>query len=237
MNTPKPTLWSRIKRWLLKAVVYFFVISISLVIIFKWVPIPFTSTMVARKIEAMVDGKNSEIHYDWASYDEISKEAGLSVVAAEDQMFPDHWGFDFENMANAFNNNMKGKKIRGASTLSQQVAKNVFLWQSRSYIRKGLEVYFTLLIELIWGKERILEAYLNVAETGDMTFGFEAAAKRFYGKSAKNLTREQAARIASVLPSPRKWSVAKPGPYVSRRTGQISRQMRALGGAKYIEGL
>ncbi len=237
MKTENLTIWNKIKRWLFKITIYFFVISIVLVVIFKWVPIPFTSTMVARKIEAAIDGKDSEIHYEWASYDEVSKEAGLSVVAAEDQMFPDHWGFDFENMANAFNSNMKGKKIRGASTISQQVAKNVFLWQSRSYIRKAFEVYFTFLIELIWGKERILEVYLNVAETGDMTFGFEAASKRFYGKSAKNISREQAARIASVLPSPRKWSVAKPGPYVSRRTGQISRQMRALGGVKYVSEL
>jgi monofunctional biosynthetic peptidoglycan transglycosylase len=140
-------------------------------------------------------------------------------------------------MGNAFSKNLKGKKLRGASTLSQQVAKNVFLWQSRSYVRKVLEVYFTVLIELIWGKERILEVYLNVAEMGSMTFGVEEASNRYFNTSAKNLTRQQAARIASVLPSPIKWSAAKPGPYVNRRTANIARQMRALGGVAYINDL
>jgi monofunctional biosynthetic peptidoglycan transglycosylase len=236
-TTENPSIWTRIKYWLLKITIYFFIISISLVIIYKWVPVPVTSTMIARKMEAIADGKDSEIHYDWVSYDEMSKEAGLAVVAAEDQLFPTHWGFDFEAMGNAFSRNLKGKKIRGASTISQQVAKNVFLWQSRNYIRKGLEVYFTFLIELIWGKERILEVYLNVAEMGNMTFGVEEASKRYYGKSAKSINRTEAARIASVLPSPRKWSIAKPGPYVTRRTAQIVRQMRALGGIKYIGNL
>lgn len=236
-TTENPSIWTRIKYWLLKITIYFFIISISLVIIYKWVPIPVTSTMIARKMEAIADGKDSEIHYDWVSYDEMSKEAGLAVVAAEDQLFPTHWGFDFEAMGNAFSRNLKGRKIRGASTISQQVAKNVFLWQSRNYVRKALEVYFTFLIELIWGKERILEVYLNVAEMGNMTFGVEEASKRYYGKSAKNLARTEAARIAAVLPSPRKWSIAKPGPYVNRRTLQITRQMRALGGVKYIGDL
>ncbi len=186
---------------------------------------------------AIADGRDSEIYYDWVSYANISKEAPLAVVAAEDQLFPDHNGFDFEAMGNALSKNLKGKKLRGASTLSQQVAKNVFLWQSRSYIRKIFEVYFTVLIELIWGKERILEVYLNVAEMGSMTFGVEEASTRYFNTSAKNLTRQQAARIASVLPSPIKWSAAKPGPYVNRRTAAIARQMRALGGVAYINDL
>ncbi|WP_337043441.1 monofunctional biosynthetic peptidoglycan transglycosylase [Emticicia sp. 17c] len=238
-DTPRKltSIWSRVKRIVVKLLVFFFASTISATIFFKFVPIPFTMTMLSRKMEAMAAGKDSEIHYDWVSYDEISKEAPLSVVAAEDQLFPEHWGFDFKSMGNAFNRNLKGKKIRGASTISQQVAKNVFLWQTRSYIRKAFEVYFTVLIELIWGKERILEVYLNVAEMGDMTFGVEEASKRYFGKSAASLTREQAARIAAVLPSPRKWSIAKPGPYVVRRTAQITRQMRALGGPAYLSGL
>jgi monofunctional biosynthetic peptidoglycan transglycosylase len=153
----------------------------------------------------------------------------LAVVASEDQLFPQHWGFDFKSMGNAFKHNWRGKKIRGASTISQQVAKNVFLWQHRDYLRKGLEVYFTFLIELIWGKERILEVYLNVAETGNMTFGFEAASQRFLGKSSASLTRAEAARIAAVLPSPKRFSAKNPSGYVQRRTSQISRQMRMLG--------
>jgi monofunctional biosynthetic peptidoglycan transglycosylase len=228
---------SKLKYWAIKLTLYFFAISIGMVVLYKFVPIPMTSTMIARKMEAIADGQDSGIYYDWVSYSNISKEAPLAVVAAEDQLFPDHNGFDFEAMGNAFSKNLKGKKLRGASTLSQQVAKNVFLWQSRSYVRKVLEVYFTVLIELIWGKERILEVYLNVAEMGSMTFGVEEASKRYFKTSAKNLTRQQAARIASVLPSPIKWSAAKPGPYVNRRTAAIARQMRALGGVAYINDL
>lgn len=231
------SVWVRLKRTLIRFIIFFFISTIGAVILFKFVPVPFTATMLSRKIEAIANGKNSEIYYDWTSYDKISREVPLAVVAAEDQLFPEHYGFDFKSMGNAFQRNMKGRKIRGASTISQQVAKNVFLWQTRSYIRKAIEVYFTALIELIWGKQRILEVYLNVAEMGDMTFGVEEASKRYFGKSANNLTREQAARIAAVLPSPIKWSIAKPGPYVVRRTGQISRQMRALGGPAYLSGL
>ncbi|AFK02413.1 Monofunctional biosynthetic peptidoglycan transglycosylase [Emticicia oligotrophica DSM 17448] len=238
ISKKKSSNWkSKLKRLVLKTLLYFFIISLGLVVVYKFVPIPVTSTMISRKMEAIEEGKDSEIHYDWVSYDEISKEAPLAVVAAEDQLFPEHNGFDFEAMSNAFTKNLKGKKLRGASTLSQQVAKNVFLWQSRSYIRKVFEVYFTVLIELIWGKQRILEVYLNVAEMGDMTFGVEEASQRFFNTSAKNLSRQEAARIAAVLPSPRKWSAAKPGPYVNRRTNAITRQMRALGGITYISGL
>jgi monofunctional biosynthetic peptidoglycan transglycosylase len=228
---------NKLKHWAIKFMGYFFAISVGLVVLYKFVPVPVTSTMIARKMEAIADGRDSEIYYDWISYANMSKEAPLAVVAAEDQLFPDHNGFDFESMSNAFSKNLKGKKLRGASTLSQQVAKNVFLWQSRSYVRKVLEVYFTVLIELIWGKERILEVYLNVAEMGSMTFGVEDASKIYFNTSAKNLTRQQAARIASVLPSPIKWSAAKPGPYVNRRTAAIARQMRALGGVAYINDL
>lgn len=227
----------KIKSWLIKFTLYFLAISIGLVVLYKFVPVPITSTMISRKLEAIAEGNDSEIYYDWTSYENMSKEAPLAVVAAEDQLYPEHFGFDFEAMVNAFDRNRKGKKLRGASTLSQQVAKNVFLWQSRSYIRKILEVYFTFLIEVIWGKERILEVYLNVAEMGDMTFGIEEASKRYYGTSAQNINRQQAARIAAVLPSPRKWSAANPGPYVNRRTAQIVRQMRALGGVTYIKDL
>lgn len=141
---------SKLKYWAIKITLYFFAISIGMVVLYKFVPVPVTSTMIARKMEAIADGRDSEIYYDWVSYTNMSKEAPLAVVAAEDQLFPEHNGFDFEAMSNAFSKNLKGKKLRGASTLSQQVAKNVFLWQSRSYIRKIFEVYFTVLIELVW---------------------------------------------------------------------------------------
>ncbi|MFN8357739.1 MAG: monofunctional biosynthetic peptidoglycan transglycosylase [Spirosomataceae bacterium] len=227
----KPKRSWRTKLWRLakKTVLYFLIGSIGVVFLLRWIPIWITPTMIDRKIEALLDGKDTEIYYDWTSYDHISKEAALAVVASEDQLFPTHFGFDFEAMNFAFKNNLKGRRIKGASTISQQVAKNVFLWQGRSYIRKGLEAWFTLLIEVIWGKERILEVYLNVAETGPMTFGVEAASARYYHKEASALTRTEAARIAAVLPSPNRFSIASPSNYVQRRTNAIARQMRMLG--------
>lgn len=216
-------------RIFLKTVLYFVVISVIWVTALKFVPVWFTPFMMVRKIEAIADGRKSKIYSDWTPLEDMSKEAPLSVVASEDQLFPQHWGFDFKSMNNAFKSNLRGKKIRGASTITQQVAKNVFLWQNRDYLRKGLEVYFSLLIELIWGKERILEVYLNVAETGNMTFGYEAASQRFFNKSSGSLTRTEAARIAAVLPSPLRFSVKNPSSYTQRRTQQIARQMRMLG--------
>lgn len=206
-------------------------------VFFKFVPIPITITMIDQKIDALFAEGSSELHYNWISYDEMSKEAPIALVAAEDQKFPDHFGFDIAAIKKAFANNQKGKKLRGGSTISQQTAKNVFCWQSRGYVRKALETYFTFLIEVIWGKKRILEVYANVAEMGKLTFGVEAASQRFYGKSAANISRKEASRLAAVLPSPKKWSAAKPGPYVNRRTSAISRGIRQLGGAGYLKDL
>jgi monofunctional glycosyltransferase len=247
-SQPKMSLWSRFKAFrerkpfvqtilnkLFKYTLYAFISSIVTVFILKFVPVWVTPTMVDRKITALMDGRDSEIYSDWEPYENISKEAALAVVASEDQLFPEHNGFDFKAMWGAFRHNLKGKRIKGASTISQQVAKNVFLWQGRSYVRKVLEVYFTFLIEIIWGKERILEVYLNVAETGKMTFGVEAASLRFYGHSAKSLSRTEAARIAAVLPSPNRFSISNPSNYVQRRTNFIVRQMRGLGGKAYLK--
>jgi monofunctional glycosyltransferase len=231
------SLKQRIIRWFWKIITYFVLGSVALVFVLKFLPIWFTPTMIDRKFSAMSEGKDSALYYEWTPYEDISKEAGLAVVAAEDQLFPQHFGFDFEAMWGAFRHNLKGRRIKGASTISQQVAKNVFLWQGRSYFRKILEVWFTLLIEIIWGKERILEVYLNVAETGKMTFGVEAAAKKNFGVSASGLGREQAARIAAVLPSPRRFSIARPSAYVQRRVNFITRQMRGLGGKAYLSDL
>jgi monofunctional biosynthetic peptidoglycan transglycosylase len=213
----------------------FFGVSIAWVVVLKFVPVWITPYMLSCKIDAFRADEDTEIFSDWEPYENISKEAALAVVASEDQNFPHHWGFDFDEIYDAITE--KRKRARGASTISQQVAKNVFLWHGRSYVRKGLEAYFTVLIELIWDKERILEVYLNVAEMGKMTFGVEAASQRFYKKSAKDLTRSEAARIAAVLPNPVRFSIRNPSAYVNKRTGQITRQMRALGGQKYIADL
>ena len=219
----------------LRFFIYFIVISVVWVVILRFLPVWITPFMISRKIEAFKADEETKIYSDWESYENISKEAALAVVASEDQNFPNHWGFDFDEIYDAMTE--KRKRVRGASTISQQVAKNVFLWHGRSFIRKGLEAYFTILIEIIWDKERILEVYLNVAEMGKMTFGVEAASLRFYKKSAKNLTRSEAARIAAVLPNPLRFSIKNPSAYVMKRSSQISRQMRYLGGQKYIADL
>ena len=218
-----------------KFLIYFFAVSIIWVVVLKFVPVWVTPFMISRKVEAFRADEDMEIHKDWESYDNISKEVALAVVASEDQNFPKHWGFDFDEIYDAMTE--KRKRVRGASTISQQVAKNVFLWHGRSYIRKGLEAYFTVLIELIWDKQRILEVYLNVAEMGKMTFGVEAASQRFYKKPAKDLTRYEAARIAAVLPNPVRFSIKNPSAYVNKRTNQIVRQMKYLGGRNYIADL
>lgn len=225
----------RLLLFAFKISIYFLVISIVWVVVLKFVPVWVTPFMISRKIDAFRADEDTEIHKDWESYDNISKEVALAVVASEDQNFPNHWGFDFDEIYDAMTE--KRKRARGASTISQQVAKNVFLWHGRSYIRKGLEVYFTVLIELIWDKRRILEVYLNVAEMGKMTFGVEAASQRFYKKSAKDLTRYEAARIAAVLPNPVRFSIKNPSAYVNKRTNQIVRQMKYLGGRDYIADL
>ena len=219
----------------LRIFIYFFVISVVWVFILRFLPVWVTPFMISRKIEAFKADEETKIYHDWEPYSNISKEAALAVVASEDQNFPRHWGFDFNEIYDAMTE--KRKRVRGASTISQQVAKNVFLWHGRSFIRKGLEAYFTILIEIIWDKERILEVYLNVAEMGKMTFGVEAASQRYYKKPAKNLTRAEAARLASVLPNPIRFSIKNPSSYVMKRTNQISRQMRYLGGQKYLADL
>ncbi|WP_174260249.1 monofunctional biosynthetic peptidoglycan transglycosylase [Spirosoma endbachense] len=221
----------------IKAFLWLFFGSLGYVIALKYVPVLITPLVISRWMDTIGTDESSHVYKKWRSYDEINKEVALAVVSSEDQAFPTHWGFDFDEIQDAIKENQTRKRPRGASTISQQVAKNVFLWNGRSYIRKGLEVYFTALIELIWGKKRILEVYLNVAETGPMTFGVEAASERFYGHSAATLSRNEAARIAAVLPNPLLFSIKNPSNYVQRRTRQIARQMRYLGGQKYIRNL
>ncbi|WP_420151891.1 monofunctional biosynthetic peptidoglycan transglycosylase [Spirosoma sp.] len=227
----------RAYRVAIKVFLWLFFGSLGYVIILKYVPVWVTPLVVSRWVDTFGTDESSHVYKKWRSYDNISKEVALAVVASEDQAFPTHWGFDFDEIQDAIKENEKRERPRGASTISQQVAKNVFLWTGRSYIRKGLEVYFTVLIELIWGKKRILEVYLNVAEMGPMTFGVEAASQRYYNHSAETLSRNEAARIAAVLPNPRQFSISNPSSYIQRRTRQIARQMRYLGGQKYIRNL
>lgn len=221
-------LWKLIK----KVFVILFVAQLVYVILLRWINPPITITQLASVMEG------HGLKRDYISKDEMSPYAGLAVIAAEDQLFPDHNGFDIKSIEKAIQYNKKTTtRLRGASTISQQVAKNVFLWQGRSWIRKGLEVYFTFMIELVWGKERILEVYLNVAEMGRGVFGIEAASHYYYKKPAKKLTRLQAARIASCLPNPKTYGVNPPSPYIIKRSDWVLRQMRNLDGDPDIEKL
>jgi len=199
---------------------------LAYIVLIGFVDPPITITQITSIIEG--DGFNRK----HVSLNEMSKASKLAVIASEDQLFPDHNGFDIKGIerALAFNKKKKGKKIRGASTISQQVAKNVFLWQGRSWFRKGLEVYFTFMIELVWSKERILEVYLNEAEMGKGIFGIEAAAKKYFKKPASRLTRTEAAMIAASLPNPVRYTVKPASTYVSRKYPWVLRQMNNLDG-------
>lgn len=212
---------------------WYFGITIGLVIVFKWVPIPFTPLMGIRALEHNSDGKPMTCSHDWVPLEKISKNMQRAVIASEDGNFLTHNGFDFHAIQKAMENNEKGKKLKGGSTISQQTAKNVFLWQGRSYLRKGLEAYFTVLIEFIWGKERIMEVYLNSIEMGDGVYGIEAASKHWYRKSAADLTKREAAGIAAILPNPRKFTATNSSDYIERRKSRIVRHMRYVGNLTY----
>ncbi len=211
-----------------KIVLYFVAVTVAWVLIYRFVNPPITWLMVQRSMERQADGKSWKLEKEWRNFDELSNNLKKAALAGEDAAFMEHWGFDFKAIQKAFEKNQKGRRIRGGSTISQQTAKNVFLWPGRSWLRKGFEAYFTVLIELLWSKERILEVYLNVIEMGDGIYGAEAATQAYYGKSAQSLSKSQAALLIAVLPSPLKWSPAKPNRTVYYRQGLILRNMRRL---------
>jgi monofunctional biosynthetic peptidoglycan transglycosylase len=217
-----------------KALLWFAVGSALLVLVFRWIPPPGTMLMVERKIESFTDGQPIDLQRTWQPWAKISDDLKVAVIAGEDQRFAEHWGFDLPAIQAAFLHNEQGGTIRGASTISQQVAKNVFLWSGRSYVRKGLEAWFTVLIEVLWPKQRILEVYLNSAEWDDGVFGAQAAAQHHFGVNAAALSRQQASYLAAVLPNPRNWSASRPSAYVQRRAGWIRQQMGQLGGDDYL---
>lgn len=219
----------RIFRLLFKIFLWFFILSIGFTVLYRFLPVPITPLMVIRLYEQLKDEKKElRLNKDWVSIKKISKHVPQAVVASEDQKFLDHYGFDWEAMDKAWENNKKGKRVKGASTISQQTAKNVFLWPARNIFRKGLEAYFTFLIELFWSKERIMEVYLNVIEMGEGIYGIEAASQSYFKKSAEKLSRNEAALIAAVLPNPRRWSPARPTPYIQGRKIWILGQMNNL---------
>lgn len=211
--------------------------SVVLVLCLRWVPPPTSAFMITRHFERFFRGEQqTTIRYRWVDWESISLHISLAVVAAEDQKFPHHWGFDFESISKAVEKTKQGGRLRGASTITQQVAKNLFLWSDRSYVRKGLEAYFTILLELLWSKKRILEVYLNIAEFGDGIYGVCAAAKTLLGKRPSELTRGDAVLLAAVLPNPRRLNVRDPSSYVRERGRWIEKQMEQLGGVEYLRG-
>ena len=215
---------------------WFVLVTAGQVLLLRWIDPPTSAFMLDRRLDALVAReKGFRLDYRWRDWGRISSTLPISLVAAEDQKFPDHNGFDFQAIDKALASNKRGRKVRGASTISQQVAKNLFLWSGRSYLRKGLEAWYTVLVETLWPKRRILEVYANIAEFGDGVYGAEAAAQRFFGKPASALTAAESARLAAVLPSPRRYSAKNPGPYVKRRARWIQRQVGRLGGASYID--
>jgi monofunctional glycosyltransferase len=233
-KAPKSKKWSFpfILRKIRAVIIWFFILSISTTILFRFVPIPFTPLMIIRLGEQLFHGESLKLKKDWVPLKEISPKLPLAVVSSEDQLFLDHWGFDFNAIEKAMKNNnsvKKKKKIKGGSTISQQTAKNVFLWPGRSWIRKGFEVYFTMLIEGLWSKERIMEVYLNVIEMGDGIYGAESASRIYFKRPARNISFAQAALIAAVLPNPRRWNPAHPSSYIYKRQQWILRNMNNLG--------
>jgi monofunctional glycosyltransferase len=231
-----PGLPQTLRRWLLLAVLAWLVLTVGPVLLLRWMP-PLTSAfMLQARIAALRAGdRGYRTDYHWVSLERISPHAALAVIASEDQTFPFNYGFDFRSIRDAVRAAERGKRLRGASTISQQVAKNLFLWPGRSFVRKGLEAYFTVLLEALWPKERILEVYLNVAQFGRGIYGVEAAARHFYHEPAARLTASQAALLAAVLPDPVHWHVGRPSGFVLWKQRWILGQMRNLGGAAYLQ--
>jgi monofunctional biosynthetic peptidoglycan transglycosylase len=236
MRRPKQGTVSWLRRLLWRTFVGFIALSVVPVIFLRWIPPPTSAGMIAYRIDNMAHAKRS-LRYQWTRWNAISAPMPLAVVAAEDQRFPDHWGFDFASIADAVEDHRTLGRIRGASTITQQVARNLFLWQGRSYVRKGLEAYFAILLELLWPKRRILEVYLNVVEFGEGIYGVGAAAHTYLNKRPIEIQPREAALLAAVLPSPRRLHVRNPSPYVRERVHWIESQMAQLGGAAYLRKL
>lgn len=233
----RQTILSRAGRILRRALLAVILVTVAPVIGLRWVPPPTTAFMLEKRAAHLIRGeRHKTIRYRWIGRGSISPDMRLAVVASEDQKFPHHRGFDFESIAEAVLEKDARGRLRGASTISQQVARNLFLWPGRSYLRKGLEAYFTVLLELLWPKRRILEVYLNVAEFGDGIYGVAAAAQAFFGKRPADLGRAEAALLAAVLPNPRRLQARNPSAYVRERARWIEEQMAHLGPA-YVRNL
>lgn len=224
------TILRKTAKWLL----ILLLVSLLPVILLRWVPVPGSMLMIERWLESRSSDQPFELQQRWTPYRELPDNIKMAVIAAEDQHFAQHHGFDLKAIRAAMQHNQRGGNLRGASTLSQQVAKNLFLWSGRSWPRKALEAWFTLAIETLWSKQRILEVYLNIVEWDDGVFGINAAARHHFGVAPAVLSDQQAAQLAAVLPNPRRWSAASPPPHALQRSQWIRQQARQLGGAHYL---
>jgi len=226
-----PGLFRKACRLLFRVCLFLIAGTMTITIFFRWVPVPCSSLMIQRQIASLwQQDKEYRFRHRWVELGQISLYAPLAVIASEDQKFFEHMGFDFEAIEKAWEHNQRRKRVHGASTISQQVAKNLFLWPGRSFLRKGMEVYFTLLLEGLWPKRRILEVYLNVAEFGPGIFGVEAASRAYFHKPAAKLNSAEAAILAAILPSPLRSNATHPSGYISQRARHIQQQMRLMGG-------
>jgi len=230
MKTPSSGFLSRIWRLFLKIFIGFLGLSLFSVLLFRWIPVPLTPLMLIRCVEQKIDGKPMKLKKTWVPLEQITPNLQLAVVCSEDQNFLKHHGFDYDAIEKAMDYNDSHKHKRGASTISQQTAKNLFLWPGRSWVRKGLEVYFTFLLELCWNKERIMTVYLNIIEMGDGIYGAEAASKEYFHKKASSMTKTECATVAAILPNPRKFSATRPDAFVYTRSAWIQNQMSLWGG-------
>ncbi|MDF1588973.1 MAG: monofunctional biosynthetic peptidoglycan transglycosylase [Gammaproteobacteria bacterium] len=224
---------TRLIRYTLLLLLAFIVLSLVTVVPFRWLNPPVTMVMIDRWLAS--SNQQFKLKQTWLDWDTIPKQAALAVVTSEDQRFPLHQGFDIDAIFHALESSSNGKKLRGASTISQQVARNVYLWTGRSWLRKGLEAWFTLLIELTWGKQRILEVYLNIAEWGEGVFGLEAASQYHFGKTVRQLSPMQSALLASCLPSPLRYNPARPEQHIRDRAVWNLQQQRRLGGVRWLQ--
>jgi monofunctional biosynthetic peptidoglycan transglycosylase len=233
----KKPLLRRLIKYALLVLAAALALNVLVVLVFRVVPVPFSSLMVQRGISSVNNSAPRISRHQWKPLSEISPAMGLAVIAAEDQKFPNHFGFDWQAIEKAIAHNERGKRKLGASTITQQTAKNLFLWETRSWLRKGFEAWFTLLIEATWPKKRILEVYLNIVEFGDGIYGVEAASQHYFRKPAKNLKAKEAALLAAVLPNPHKFKANAPTSQVLAKQAWILKQMRQLGGESVVKDL
>ncbi len=238
VRTGPPRRRRRWGRWLLALPFLLLLATVLQVAALRFVDPWFSTFMAIRQFEAWGQRDwDFRVAYDWRDLSEISSNVPVALVASEDQSFAEHYGFDLKAIEKARKNNARGRKVRGGSTISQQTAKNLFLWSGRSWVRKGVEAWYTVLIETLWPKRRIIEVYANIVEFGDGVYGAQAAARTYWRKDAKRLGAAEAARMAAVLPNPKRYSISRPGPYVQRRSNAIQRQMRQIGGSGYLSSL